>query len=875
MLGYNERYEPQARAAFTDMSITANQWDKAEVHACLDRMLASPLFARAERQKQLLRYLVSSTLAGRAELLKGYTIGVEVFDRAPDFDPAIDAIVRVQAGQLRAKLREYYQDQGSENPIRFELPKGAYAVHIIRQGSFFHSPLTKGKDEKRPGDLGPPRPIEDKSSLAWVKLTLFGRFEARLKSGAVVDLHSRKGELLLAYLALARGKTVTRDKLAALLWSDRSDEQARQSLRQELAAVRKGLLGSDSPLFTSEGDRIGLDPATVEIDAVTFAELVAKGTCADIERACTLYRGDLLEDVSVRDAPYEEWLLVERQRLHDLALRAFDQLLAYQQQGQASEPIAQTAQRLLKLEPADEAAHRALMRLYMDQGRRSAALRQYQECHGALKRDLNVEPGTETEQLYREILERQVESSVKSSSAIAEPLHPPSALQRSPSASAVTTPVRRHRAAIVVGALLLIAAGVAAIWQLYPHPTQPVLSPLGTDRLELPDRPSIAVLAFDNLSGDPAQDYLGDGIAEGIITSLSHLRDMLVIARNSSFSYKGKPTDVRKIGEELGVRHVLEGSVQKSGDQLRITAQLVNPETREHVWAESYDRPAADIFAVQDEIVDKIVAALDVQLVEGQQARTWRQSTTNPKAYDFFLRARELSLLFRREETYQSIELIDQALKLDPNFAMAYAWKGWNYVFLAWSESSESAAKSWEQAIANAERAIAIDPRLYSAHALLGNVYIEYKGDYEAGIRELELAAKLSPNVATTHALLALFLPYVGRSQEALEHIQKAWRLSPFPEDWYFDALGRTYHGAGRYDEAIAAWNECIRRLPDYIWCRVELTFTYMKTGREEEAREQAKEVLRINPQFSISDWAKMVFPESEVALLRKTGLPE
>ncbi len=772
------------RAGFTRMSTAANQWNKAEVHACLDRMLASPLFAQAERQKRLLRYFVGATLAGRPELLKGYTIGVEVFDRAPDFDPAIDAIVRVQAGQLRAKLCEYYGGEGRTDPVRFELPKSAYAVHIIRQGSPFHSPLTKGKDEKRPGDLGSPRPIEEKSSLAWVKLTLFGRFEARLKSGAVVDLHSRKGELLLAYLALTRGKTVTRDKLAALLWSDRSDEQARQSLRQELATVRKALLGSDSALFISEGDRIGLDPAMVKVDAVTFEELVAKGTYADIERACTLYSGDLLEDVSVRDAPYEEWLLVERQRLHDLALRAFDQLLAYQQQAQASDRIAQTAQRLLKLEPADEAAHRALMRLYVDQGRRAAALRQYQECRSALKRDLNVEPGTETEQLYREILERQVEPSVKGSSAIAEPLHPLEALPRSPSASAVATPVRRHRAAIVVGALLLIAAGVAAIWQLYPQPTQPVLSPLGTDRLELPGRPSIAVLAFDNLSGGPAQDYLGYGIADGIITSLSHLRDLLVIARNSSFIYKEKPTDVREIGEELGVRHVLEGSVQKSGDQLRITAQLVHAETREHVWAESYDRPAADIFAVQDEIVDKIVAALDVQLVEGQQARTWRQSTTNPKAYDLFLRARELSLLIRREETYRSIELIDQALKLDPNFAMGYVWQGWNYVFLAWSEPPESAAKSWEEAIANAERAIAIDPRLDAAHALLGTVYVEYKGDSEAGIRELELAAELNPNNTTTHALLALYLPYVGRAQEASEHIQKAWRLSPFPPDW-------------------------------------------------------------------------------------------
>ncbi len=708
--------------------------------------------------------------------------------------------------------------------------------------------------------------------MAGVELTLFGRFEARLQSGAVVELHTRKGELLLAYLALARGKTVTRDKLAALLWSDRSDEQARQSLRQELAAVRKAL-PAEPLLLTSEGDRIGLDPAAVEVDAVTFEELVAKGTHADIERACALYRGDLLEDISARDAPYEEWLLVERQRLHDLALRAFDQLLDYQQQAQASERIAETAQRLLELEPADEEAHRALMRLYRDQGRRSAALRQYQECRGALKRDLNVEPGTETEQLYREILEQQVEPPREAVSANSEKrVLPTSPLQVT--ATAAAKPLTRYRNVLVVGVLLLIATGIAAVWQIYRQSAHPVFSPLETSGFEPPDRPSIAVLPFENLSGDPAQDYLGDGIADELITALSRLRGMLVIARNSSFSYKGKPTDVRKIGEELGVRHVLEGSVRKSGDQLRITAQLVNTDTREHVWAESYDRPAEDILAVQDEIVDKIVEALDVQLVEGQQVLAWRQSTTNPKAYDLFLRARELMLLFRREETYQSIELIEQALKLDPNFAMAYVWQGWNYDTLAWSGWGESASKSWEQSIAYAERALAIDPGLDATHALLGAVYLNY-GDHKAGIRELETATELNPNSAKNHALLALWLPNVGRSQEALDHIRKAWRLNPYPEDWYFDSLGVAYYGAGRYEEAMAAWRECTRRMPDYIGCPLQLTFLYLKTGREEDARAQAQEVLRINPRFTLSEWATRVYPKSDIALLRKAGLPE
>jgi TolB-like protein/DNA-binding SARP family transcriptional activator/Tfp pilus assembly protein PilF len=711
--------------------------------------------------------------------------------------------------------------------------------------------------------------------MAWIDLRLLGGFEARLKSGPALDLRTRKGELLLAYLALSPHKAFPRDKLTALLWSDRSDDQARHSLRQTLTVIRNELGGSEIQPFIADGDRIGLNAEAFDVDAVAFEHLIATGDHDDLAQACNLYRGDLLENASVRDEAFEEWLVLDRQRLHGLALRAFERLLAWQQQTSASDEIAITAQRLLKLESANEMAHRALMRLYADQGQREAALRQYQECRATLKRELNAEPGPETEQLYRSLLEGQVAARTQLISGLrATEEEQPAQSTQVVSGPAAARPLSRRRVAIAAGVLLLAVAGAIGVWYHNREAEPLVFDPLGTGKLELPDRPSIAVLPFENLSGDPGQSYIGDGIADDIITALSHLRGMMVIARNSSFTFRNNPTDVKTIGEKLGVRHVLEGSVQRSVDNLRITAQLVRADTREHVWAENYDRPAADILTVQDEIVSKIVTALNVKLVEGPQAQTWRLSTANPDAYDLFLRGRELSLFFRREELSQSFELLNEALKLDPNFAMAWVWQGWNHDILAWSGWSKSATDSYEQAIACAERALAIDPHQDAAHALLGEVYIVHRGDFEAGIHELELAAELNPNNAKTHALLALYLPYVGRSQEAFEHIQKAWRLSPFPDDWYFDALGAAYYGSGRYDEAIAAWNECRRRMPDYLWCRVTLTFAYMKTNRESKAHEVVKEVLRINPHFSSSEWAK-VFADSEIALLRKAGLPE
>jgi adenylate cyclase len=398
-------------------------------------------------------------------------------------------------------------------------------------------------------------------------------------------------------------------------------------------------------------------------------------------------------------------------------------------------------------------------------------------------------------------------------------------------------------------------------------------SPFEDDVIDLPDRPSIAILAFDNLSNDPEQDYLGDGLAEDLITSVSYLRNVLVIARHSAFTYKDKPTDVTQIGRELGVRHVLEGSVRKFGDQIRITAQLVDTATRDHLWAKRFDVATNELFSVQDTIVEEIVTALNVELVEGEQARGWNRSSTDPEAYDLFLRAREVASLWTEDAAHLSIELADRATKVDPDFAMGWAQRGRGYEILAVAGWSEDLSASWEQGIADAKRAVTLDSALADAHTSLGSIYMQ-QGKYDEGIKALEKAVELSPNNAESTAILSVWLNTVNRSDEALALIKKALRLNPSPPDNYFEFLGWAYHGVGQNESAALAFDECVRRLPDYVWCLLGSIASNMAAGQEGQARSQVKVLIKVDREFSLEKLADM-FAERDLMLLQSAGVPE
>jgi adenylate cyclase len=377
---------------------------------------------------------------------------------------------------------------------------------------------------------------------------------------------------------------------------------------------------------------------------------------------------------------------------------------------------------------------------------------------------------------------------------------------------------------------------------------------------ELPEKPSIAVLPFANMSGDPEQEYFSDGITEDIITDLSKISGLFVIARNSVFRYKDKTVKPEEISRELGVRYLLEGSVRKAGRRVRITAQLVDAATAGHLWAERYDRDLEDIFAVQDEVTQKIVGALEVQLTQGERERVKRPPTSNLEAYEYFLRGREHHAHRTQEANAQAQAMFQRATELDPEFAAAHAWLGRTHV-VEWLFQWNQDADCLEEALANAQRAVALDESLPAAHETLGYVHLA-KREFERAVAEGERAVALDPNDADAAMVLAEILNCadVDRAEEAIALVQKAMRLNPHYPASYLFVLGQAYGLAGRGEEAIALLKRVLTRNPDHLAAHLALAWIYKDLGREDEAREDMEALRRLEPKnVSLEEWIQRI----------------
>ena len=438
---------------------------------------------------------------------------------------------------------------------------------------------------------------------------------------------------------------------------------------------------------------------------------------------------------------------------------------------------------------------------------------------------------------------------------------------------------RLSKAALAIIAVVVIA-GLVALYQFALRPSPPKMEFASKEKMAfpLPDKPSIAVLPFVNMSDDPKQEHFADGMTEEVISTLSRIPTLFVIASNSVFTYKGKPVKVQQVSQELGVRYVLEGSVRRSQDRVRVTAQLIDAVSGHHLWSEKYDRMLKEIFAVQDEITHNIVTALRVKLAGGESIRIARKTTDNVEAWEYYIRGADLARWVKRDENVQAQELFEKAIALDPKFAAAYALLSLTHAQMArfgWSASPE---QSLQRAFEMAQKAIALDDSLGDGHAFLGFAHM-LRREYEQATAEGERGVVLTPNGATPTAMLAMTLNLVGRTEEAIDLIKRAMRLNPSYPPWYLYVLGQAYRLTGRYTEAIPVFKAYRDLNPNAPFPYIHLAVTYSLMGQQAEARAAINEALRLQPTYSLKQAAK-AYPykspevlERELEALRKAGL--
>jgi adenylate cyclase len=441
-------------------------------------------------------------------------------------------------------------------------------------------------------------------------------------------------------------------------------------------------------------------------------------------------------------------------------------------------------------------------------------------------------------------------------------------------------PGRWKKAALALGVIVVAAIAALTIWHLFLQPPPAPVEVASKEKMAfpLPDKPSIAVLPFVNMSEDPKQEFFSDGITEEIITALSKIPRLFVIARNSTFTYKGKPVKVKQVSEELGVRYVLEGSVRKSADKVRITAQLIDAISGNHLWAERYDRDLKDIFALQDEITLKIIQALQVKLTPAQQAHVIGKGTENLTAYLKTLQASEQFLRMNKQGSTMAKQLAKEAIALDPKYARPYAVMALSHMLDLWFRFSESPEESMKLAVDAAQKALALDDSDYLTHSCFSALYIMQR-QHDKAIASAERALELSPSGVRPLTSLGTALIYACRFNEAVQYFEQAIRLDPFPPSTLFRNLGGAYRGMGRYEEAIVQFKKALKLEPDDLFTHLGLAHTYIKLGREKEAQAEAAEVLRIHPKFSLEHYAKTLplkdqsFADDYITGLRKAGL--
>ena len=659
---------------------------------------------------------------------------------------------------------------------------------------------------------------------------LLGSFEARAGSGSPALLPTKKARALLAYLAYRPGAPRSRDEVAALLWGNRGDEQARGSLRRTLSDLRKALPSMETEWLVTDGDALLVNANAVRVDVAEFERLAARTDHAALEQAMELYKGELLAGFGLPEQGFEEWLRAERERLRILAIKSLSALLAHFAATDAVERAIEAGSRLLAIDPVNEPAHRAMMSLYARHGRRSDAMRQYQACCEALMRELGIRPEASTEALHRELQQ----------------------------------------------------PGSAA-------PASPAQDSSG-QRTLLPDKPSIAVLPFANLSGDPEQEYFADGLVEDIIGALSRISALWVIARASTFSYKGKSIDVKQVAQALGARYVMEGSVRRSADRVRVTAQLVDAATGRPVWAERFDRPLTDLFDIQDEITRSVAASTETQILmaEGQSIAELLSRGVKPsdlKAHDLLTRAWSRLYDQTPDAIQEAAELAEEAIRHDPLHPRAHLIRARILFNQLWFGEVPHNEANLARAMELAKMVLKLAPRDEHAHLVMAWAWAyAAAGRLEEALAECERGLEINPNASLMHGNRGVFLAALGRSEEAIEACRLALQLNPRDPSnfWRHYGIAMAHFAAEDYAAALSVARKTALSRP-HLQSAIFWAASATALGYTDDARIAVENCLALRRDLTVGNvvprfmlrFARESDHERLLALLRKAKLPE
>lgn len=662
------------------------------------------------------------------------------------------------------------------------------------------------------------RQLQASESRAGLRICLLGPVAIEI-DGTPVVIASKKARALLGYLVQRGGTDVARSTITGLLWSERGEEQARASLRQTLSELRAAFTKSNRQPINASNESVTWTTGSAWIDIKELESAAGSDDDEALREAALLIRGEFMEGLSVDEAAFEHWLAGERERFRQLACTIHSRLMDRAERSGDIEEALNHGLKLISFDPLQEEVHRALMRLYAAQGRNDAALAQYERCKRELLSQLGVQPESETETLARSIR---------------------SGRRNGPTNAEAQAP---------------------------PAPA-------------LPDKPSIAVLPFTNLTSDREQEFFADGMTEDIIGALSRVRELFVISRSSSFVYKSRAVRAQDAARELGVRYILEGSVRAAGNRVRVSAQLIDGQSGSQVWAERYDGDINDIFAVQDEITRSIALALQVKLTQGESARLWEGQTQNLRAWEKMVLARDVFYRFTTIDTGIARQLLEEALIIDPNYTGAMAQLGISRWWDARFNTSIDKDYSLSLAEYEAERLLGINPEMGTGFMLRGGIAF-LRDRHDDAIRLCEKAVELAPSDSHTRAFLGIVYIFSGDFEKAVRVLKTAMRLSPHYPTWYTYNLATANLWLGNFAAAQAAAETYIRREPDEPYAYMNLATIYGFQGREADAARLVQQLKEKFPAFTIKDVIlSQRYKERErldriVNVLRAAGLPE